>query len=329
MLICDTVRAISLASIPIAALSGHLTLVQLYMIAFIEGIFEAFFDIAEISSVPQVVSKEQLPAAMSRTQVTAGLTSLLGPALGGTLFAIRSLLPFLTDALSYGVSVLSLLLIRVPFQEQREAVQRNLRREIGAGLNWLWHQPVLRSMAFITAGNIFFGAGQTLIIIVIAQKHSASSATIGLIFSIAGIGGILGAVAAESILRRFSFGQIITGVLWLYVICWFPLVALPSPLLLGLLTGAAFFIGPFYNITYVSYRLSITPDALQSRVHSVARLIALGASPIGQALTGILLQYYGPQITVLLATIGQIILALIVMANRDIRHARPAHKTEM
>ncbi len=111
MLICDTVRAISLATIPLAAVSGHLTLVQLYLIAFIEGIFEAFFDIAEISSVPQVVSKEQLPAAMSRTQVTAGLTSQIGPALGGTLFAIGSLLPFLTDAISYGVSVLSLLLI--------------------------------------------------------------------------------------------------------------------------------------------------------------------------------------------------------------------------
>ena len=57
MIICDTVRAISMASIPVAALLGHLSLVQLYFVAFIEGTFEAFFDIAEVSSVPQVVSQ--------------------------------------------------------------------------------------------------------------------------------------------------------------------------------------------------------------------------------------------------------------------------------
>lgn len=327
MLICDTVRAIGMASIPVAGLLGHLTLAQLYAVAFIEGTFEAFFDIAEVSSVPQVVPQEQLPAAMSRVQVTAGLTTLIGPSLGGTLFAIRSLLPFLADAISYVISVVSLSFIRVPFQRQRnttETTARNLRREIGEGLRWLWNQPLLRSMAFITAGNIFFGAGQTLIIIVIAQQQHASDATIGLIFGIAGIGTILGAIMVETIRRHFTFAQIIIGVLWLFVVFWLPLATLPSPLILGLLTAATFFIGPFYSVTNVSYRLTITPDELQSRVNSVARLIALGLSPIGQALTGILLQYTGPQTTVLLLTAGQVILPLAAMLNRPIREARPS-----
>jgi MFS family permease len=334
MIICDTVRAISLASIPAAALLGHLTLAQLYVIAFIEGTFEAFFDIAEVSSVPQVVSQEQLPAAMSRVQVTAGLTTLLGPSLGGVLFAIRSLLPFLADAISYVISVVSLSFIRVPFQKQHNTTsvtgttKRSLRREIGEGLRWLWNQPVLRTMAFITSGNIFFGAGETLIIIVIAQRQHTSDATIGLIFGIAGIGTILGAISVETIRRRFSFVQIITGVLWLFVVFWLPLAVLPSPLILGLLTAALFFIGPFYAVTSISYRLAITPDKLQSRVNSVARLIALGLSPAGQALTGFLLQYTGPQITVLLLTAGQIILPLAAMASRSIRNARPPTETK-
>ncbi len=331
MIICDTVRAISMASIPVAALLGHLSLVQLYFVAFIEGTFEAFFDIAEVSSVPQVVSQEQLPAAMSRVQVTAGLTTLIGPSLGGILFAIRSLLPFLGDAISYVISVVSLSFIRIPFQGLRNATattKRGLRKEIGEGLRWLWNQPLLRSMAFITAGNIFFGAGQTLIIIVIAQQQHASDATIGLIFGIAGIGTILGAIAVEAIRRRFSFAQIITGVLWLFVVFWLPFAALPSPLILGLLTAALFFIGPFYAVTSVSYRLAITPDELQSRVNSVARLIALGLSPAGQALTGILLQYTGPQTTVLLLTAGQVVLPLAAMVNRPIREARKVEEIQ-
>lgn len=52
----------------------------------------------------------------------------------------------------------------------------------------------------------------------------------------------------------------------------------------------------------------------------MARLIALGLSPVGQALTGILLQYTGPQTTVLLLTAGQVILPLVAMVNRLIRN---------
>jgi hypothetical protein len=45
-------------------------------------------------------------------------------------------------------------------------------------------------------------------------------------------------------------------------------------------------------------------DALQSRVNSVARLIGLGFSPLSLALTGWLLQYSTPQVTILLSVGG-------------------------
>ncbi len=270
----------------------------------------------ELACPPQVVSKEQLPAAMGRTQATIGITNLLGPPLGGILFALRSILPFLVDAVSYGVSACSLILIRTPFQEKREVMVRNLCAEIGEGLRWLWNQPLLRTMALLTSGNIFFGAGQPLIVIVVAQQHHASAATIGL----GGVGGILGSLIVGWVQRRFSFAQVIVSVLWLDVAFWLPLAALPSPLVLGLLIALLFFIGPFYNVTYISRRLAMTPDALQSRVNSVARLVALGFSPLGLALAGFLLQYSGPQVTILLSMGGQ---ALLATVNPYLRNARP------
>jgi len=277
----------------------------------------------ELACLPQVVSKEQLPAAMGRTQATIGITNLLGPPLGGILFALRSILPFLVDAVSYGVSACSLILIRTPFQEKREVIVRNLRAEIGEGLRWLWNQPLLRTMALLTSGNIFFGAGQPLIVIVVAQQHHASAATIGLIFGLGGVGGILGSLIVGWVQRHFSFAQVIVSVLWLDVAFWLPLAALPSPLVLGLLIALLFFIGPFYNVTYISRRLAMTPDALQSRVNSVARLVALGFSPLGLALTGFLLQYSGPQVTILLSVGGQALLALVATVNPYLRNARP------
>ena len=64
----------------------------------------------------------------------------------------------------------------------------------------------------------------------------------------------------------------------------------------------------------------MTPDALQSRVNSSARLIILGSSPLGQAFVGILLQYSCFQFTVVLLVIGQVILAIVAMLIPAIRH---------
>src|SRR5204863_250057 len=63
MILCDTGRALSLASVPIALAFNVLTIWQLYANAFIEGTLFVFFNIAEVAALPRVVSKAQLPAA--------------------------------------------------------------------------------------------------------------------------------------------------------------------------------------------------------------------------------------------------------------------------
>lgn len=326
MIFCDVGRALVLSSVFVTLAFGRLTITQLYITGCVEVLLGTFFDIAEVSCLPQVVTKEQIPEALGRTQATTGLMDLLSPPLGGALFALRPLLPFLVDAISYVVSVCSLLFIRIPFQQQREASTRDLREEIGEGLRWLWNQPLLRTMALLTGGNVFCGAGYTLIVIVIAQQGHASGATIGLIIGIGGLGGILGALLVGRVQRRLSFAQVIVSILWLYAAFWLPLATLPSPLLLGLFTAMLFFIGPFYNVAYISRRLAMTPDALQSRVNSVARLIALGFAPLGLTFTGLLLQYSGPRVTILLSVGGQVFLALVATMNPHIRHAPPLNK---
>lgn len=50
-------------SLFIALLLGHLLMVQLYLNALVEGLLFVFFNLAEVASLPQVVTKDQLPAA--------------------------------------------------------------------------------------------------------------------------------------------------------------------------------------------------------------------------------------------------------------------------
>ena len=62
MLVCDTGRALSLASIPIAFALGHLTIWQLYITAFLEGTLMIVFTLANASSFGKVIDTSVTPS---------------------------------------------------------------------------------------------------------------------------------------------------------------------------------------------------------------------------------------------------------------------------
>jgi len=323
MILCDVIRALNSASIPVALAFGHLTVVQLYVNALVEGSLFVFFNIAEVACLPRVVAREQLPAATAQNMATQGVTSLLGPPPGGVLYSVACGFPFLADAVSYAVSFCSLGLIRATFQEERVVTPRKLHVEISEGLTWLWCQPLIRYMAFLTGGLNFAGAGSDLVLIVLAQHQHASPAFIGVVFAIGGIGGIVGSLIGPAIQKRFSFGSVIISMCWLNAVLWPLYIVAPNPFVLGAITAGLFIIAPVYNVVQFSYRLALIPDQLQGRVNSVFRLLAFGFQPLGMALTGVLLQRIGTTGTVL--AFGAILVALAVPTtlNAHIRHAQP------
>jgi len=323
MILCDTGRAISMASIPIAFAMGQLTVIQLYLVSAIEGTLFVFYDIAETACLPRVVQKEQLPSATAQNSATDGLARLLGPSFSGVLYSLGRTLPFLTDAVSYTVSVLSLLFIKTKFQGERVAARRKLQVEILEGLKWLWHQPLIRFMALLAGGITLTTAGFILILIVLAQHQHASPFTIGLIFGVGGIGSILGSLVARPLQKRLTFGQAIISTSWLWALLW-PLYAIaPSPIALGGITVLIFTLAPIYNVVQFSYRLALIPDELQGRVNSAFRLIAFSGQPLGLALTGLLIQTITVVPTILVYSIVFVVLAVAATLNPHVRNARP------
>jgi MFS family permease len=322
MLLCDSGRALALGSIPLALALGRLSVLQIYLVSLIEGSLFVLFNIAEAACLPRVVTKEQLPAATAQANATDGISTLVGPSLGGALFGLAHALPFVADAVSYVASVGTLFAIRTPFQGERTAERRRLHVEIGEGLTWLWRQPLIRYMAILTGISNLVGNGVFLMAIVIAQGQHASAAAIGIIFAVGGIGGILGSLAAVSLRRRFTFAQVIIACVWSWAILT-PLFAVaPNPLVLALLLAGSFVSGPIYNVVQMSYRLALIPDPLQGRVNSVFRLIAFSGQPLGYALAGVLLQTIGPIPAVLIFSVPYLVAALLTTVNADLRRAR-------
>jgi MFS family permease len=326
MILCDSGRVVALGSIPIAFWTGHLSLTLLFVVATVEGILFVFFDLSQVAALPRVVGREQLASASAQNNVMFGLAFLIGPPLGGTLYqSIGKVAPFLVDSISYGVSVISLFFIKTRFQAERVAARRPLQTEIIEGLHWLWRQPLLRFLAFLAFGFniVFFSAGNTLLLIVLAKQHHAPPSAIGLIFAIGAIGGMVGAGIVVRIRNRFRFGQILVTTGWLLVLLY-PLYALaPNAVAIGIISALLSAIGTVYNIVQYSYRLALIPDELQGRVNSVFRLVAFGGQPIGAAIVGLCLQYVGAVPTVFFITVCLTIMAAATSMSAHVRHAPP------
>src|SRR6266446_5851538 len=219
MIRCDIVRWLALGSVPFAFGLGHLTLIHLYVVALVEGTAYVFFSLAQIAALPQVVSSAHLPQAYALDTTTEYVGTLLGPSLGGFLIglvplvALGASLAYLADSISYLVSVLSLLFIRVSFQMKRTARNKlALREEIAEGLRFLWQQPLLRTMVVLTMVVNFLLSPVTLVVIVLVHGTlHIDVRTLGIILSAGGVGGVLGGIIAPWIRTRIRFGQVIIG----------------------------------------------------------------------------------------------------------------------
>lgn len=324
MIVCDIGRAVTVFSVPVALWLDVLTLWQLYAAAFIEGTLFVFFNIAEVAALPKVVSKAELPRASAQNEAAFGAAHIVGPSLGTTLYqTLGRAAPFVADAVSYLVSCITLMLIRTDFRVAAPPARRDLRAEIAEGLRWLWSQPLIRFMAFLTGNINLVNAATGLLVIVLAKELGASDIDVGLIFSIGGIGGILGALVGGEIQRRFRFGQVITATMWAAALL-FPLYALaPAPLLLGVVFALVYFLAPIYNVVQFSYRLALIPDALQGRVNSTFRLLGFGFMPLGAALGGFLIERLGASTTVFVFGLWFLLLAIVTTLNTHVRTARP------
>jgi Na+/melibiose symporter-like transporter len=297
MIVADAVRAAVLLTVVAAVVWGEPTPAHLVVAVFIDGAGFVFFQLSESAALPHLVPEGQLPSALAQNQAREHGAELAGQPLGGVLFALGHAVPFAANAVSYLVSLCSLLGVRPRLQEERPAARGRLLSDIGTdigeGLTWLWHQHFLRAMAgLIGATNLVLNA-LPLVLIVRAQGMGASPAMIGVLLAFPGVAAILGAVAAPWLHRRIPARLVVVGSLWAWAAGTAVLVPMPTPLALGIAFGATAVFGPLFNVVVNAYRYALAPDRLQARTQSAARLIGWGAIPLAPLLAGVLLSTIG------------------------------------
>jgi MFS family permease len=297
LIIGDLGRAISLVSIPIAYELGILSMGQLYVVGFANGVLTVFFDVAYQSYLPSLVERDQLVEGNSKLEVSRTLAQTAGPAISGALIQlVTAPLAILADAISFVGSALFVFGIRrhepTPDRhvDEHGQARAGLRREVTEGLHYVLGNRYLRHIAASTAtSNLFTGIAFATLIVYLVRDLGLDPGVIGLVFGIGNAGAIVGALTANRVAGRFGVGPTIVGSMFVsgpavLVVAIAPQdQAVPFLVASGLLMG---FSAVVYNVNQVSFRQAITPERMQGRMNATMRFIVWGTIPLGQIVGG-------------------------------------------
>ena len=314
LIAADAGRAALLATIPIAYVADVLTLGQLYVVGFLVGICTVFFDVAYQSYLPALVEREHIIEGNSKMEITRSAAQIGGPGLGGLIVqAFTAPYAVFLDALSFVASGVFLWRIR-KVEEPVVVTDENgekprMRTELKEGLSFVLGNPNLRAQAGCTATSNFFSQFAFAILLLFAVRElDLEAGVIGLVLSLGGIGGLVGAVFATRISARFGIGPTSIASMALFgptmlLVAFAPAGIAAVPFLVGamLVFGVTVVV---YNIVQVSYRQAICPPRLQGRMNAVMRFMVWGTIPLGNLAGGAFATVIGLRETIAIGAIG-------------------------
>jgi MFS family permease len=326
----DLGRAVAIASIPIAFYFDALTIWQLYIVGFINGILTVFFDVAYQSYLPSVVERDQLVDGNSKLEITRSASQILGPGLAGILIGFfRAPFAMILDAFSYFVSALFLTWIRRPeppivaHDVVASGPKPSMRQEISLGLRYVTGHRWLRNIAATTGtSNLFSNVVNAILILYLVDERGLGPEAIGFAFSVASVGFLVGALTTNRLTSRVGVGRMLVAASIGFSVSNLPIAFAPDALIWpalaisGLIGG---FCSTAWNINQVSLRQAITPTRMQGKMNATMRFIVWGTIPLGAILGGALGGIIGLHETIIVGAIGGLF-AFIPVTLSSVRH---------
>ncbi|WP_229072808.1 MFS transporter [Actinoplanes sp. DH11] len=323
LLVSEVLAGLTLLTVPVAVWSGVLTVAQLCLVVFVQGLCFVFFGLAERAALPRVVPAPLVPLAIAHNEARARAGSLAGPPIGGALFGLDRALPFLVDGISYLVAAGSLLFIRRDLQEPATASPEPVWRAAVTRLRWTWRHPFVRAaLGLIAVSNVVFGA-LVLVLVVLAQRDGATPGEIGVMLGVYSAGGLAGALAAGRLHRYLAPKTVIIGINWVWA-ALLPLFAVvDGTVWIGVVGALCAFVGPLWNVVIFSHATLLVPNELLGRVMSAGATLTWGVMPIGSLGAGYLLTVASPVASIMVLAGLMLAAAVAATVSRAIRSAPP------
>lgn len=325
------VRAVLLVALAGLIVVGAAPFWLVVAAAFVLGVAEVLADSVTGTLVPSVVPDHQLERANSR-MVAAQITGneLVGPALGGLLFAVGAAVPFLANGTLLALALL--LLAGLPLLQADVDAEADDGREDGAepeapprlfdGIPFIRARPMLVAITWSSAVLAAVDAAWfALLVLFVREQLGFGPAGFGLSLAIGAVGGLAGAALADRIPDRplSSISLVVFGTAGLSLI-GLGLAPTTVMTMIALITTSGGF--AVWNIYVVSARQRATPNHLLGRVGATYRTVAVSASLAGAIAGGFLADLFSIRAALVGYGLILVIAAPVVVAalHRVSRH---------
>ena len=289
--------------------AGTISLAILFLVAFLLGIARAFSGPALGALAPNLVPKESLPSAIALSSIAWQAGMVMGPGLGGYLYAWRPEAAYIASAALFAVSLVGLLLIGpVP----RPAIDRTRHpvRQMIDGMAYVRRNRLVRAAITLDLFAVFL-AGATALLPVYARDILRVGPE-----GLAQLGAAPALGAALTALF-FSFRPLKTdvGTKMLVAVVIFGAATIVFGLSTSMpLSLAALFVVGAADMFSVYVRQSLiqisTPDAMRGRVGAVSQLTISASNELGDAQSGFLAALIGPVAAVVAGGAGAVAITL-------------------
>lgn len=318
----DLVRAVLVATIPLAAWLGMLSMPQLYGVAAAVGAASALFAIADNSFLPVLVAPEQLVEGNARLEATESVAEAAGPGLAGIMVqALTAPVAIAIDALSYVWSAALLSRIRTRESPAAPSDGGSVLRDVRAGFRACLAHPVLGPTLIAEAIVYLFGGFfLALYMLLTLRTLGLSPGVVGLVIGVGGVGAFAGALLAPALGRRLGTGTAMVlalavgqgAVLLIPLAVHAPALAVPL-LTLQQLVGDAF-LGA-YAVHAVSLRQRVLPAELLGRASAAVHATTGGALALGALVAGPVATALGASAAAWIGACGGLLAVALLLAS--------------
>jgi MFS family permease len=270
----------------ILTITGKITPLLLLLLTFALSAGDAFETPTWRAVLPELVPKDDLPSASALNGIEFNFARAVGPALAGAVISLWGVgRAFLLNTLSF-VAVIYAVARWKREQHEHTVPVETLSGATIAAVRYVRFAPAVRALIFRSGVLMFFASGLLALLPSIARTARNSPLGYGFLLGCFGLGAVLGAVAMQSMRKRWSTEQVLTASTVLFGAATMATAVLRFLPLLGavmLVGGAAWIVFlSLYNVAV----LNLSPDWVRARVAGVWMMVFQGAVAAGSATWG-------------------------------------------
>ncbi|HXD97205.1 MAG TPA: MFS transporter [Candidatus Acidoferrum sp.] len=311
VVLCHVAEAAATAVLALGSVGGWLGRGGLLSIVAVLGIARAFENPARAAMMPGLVPLAQLPRAIASVTAAGQTARIVGPALGGVLYALGATTVYLTVAALYvvGAALVGLVDNAQPARPREELTAASLF----SGVGFILRQRLLLGLMSLDLFAVLLGGATALLPIYARDILGTGPWGLGLLRAAPAVG----ALAMSLLLTRRAIernaGPVLFGSILVFGVATIVFgVSTSLPLSLAALgvLGASDLLSMIIRQSLVQIR---TPDGMRGRVSAVHSLFTGTSNQLGEFESGLLAAAFGAVAAVLVGGVGTIVVVAVWM----------------